>query len=66
VADNHAFNVVSNELVVVPLLTSRHGLEEQAIGKRDDHVVDKKIVFDVILGIDCQAHGCTTQTQIDL
>jgi hypothetical protein len=52
--------------VVVPLLTSQHGLEEQAVGKWNSHVVDNKIVLDVALGIGCQAHGCTTQTQIDL
>ncbi len=65
-ADDQTFNVANNELVVVPLLTSRHGLEEQAANRRDGHVVDNIIVLDVAPGISCQAHGCTTQTQIDL
>lgn len=64
--DDHALNIASDELVVVPLLTSRHGLEEQATGRRDDHVVDNIIVLDVASGIDCYAHNYTTQTQIDL
>jgi len=65
VADDNAFNVTNDELVVVPLLTNQHGLKEQATNKRDNHVINNKIVLDVALGIGCQAHTYTTQTQIN-
>ncbi len=66
VADDHAFKVASNEFMIVPLLTSRHGLKEQAASKRNSHAVDNKIVLDVVPSIGCQAHSCTTQMQIKL
>ncbi len=64
--DDHAFNVASDELVVMPLLTSQHGLKEQAAGRRNGHVINNKIVLDVAPSINCQAHCCTTQMQINL
>ncbi len=50
-ANDHAFNVANDEFVLVPLWTSRHGLEEQAAGTQDGHVIDNRIVLDVALGI---------------
>jgi hypothetical protein len=57
---------VNDELVVMPLLTNQHGLKEQVAGKRNGHVINNRIIFNVALSISCQAHTYTTQTQIDL
>jgi hypothetical protein len=39
VADDNVFNVANDELVVMPLLTSRHGLKEQAFNVASDELV---------------------------
>jgi hypothetical protein len=59
-------NIISNEFVVVLLLSRRHGLQEQAEFGRHDQEVDYGVVLHVIPCVGCQARRRTPHAISDL